>query len=235
MKPNFGLTVSLGLLVVLSGACNGSSSKKASDGPSPTPSSASAPANPGVHSGNAGNSGAGLGATPTGEGAPAPSTDGSSSPPAGSVGSSVRGIWGTGLAQKPRSCSTFYDLRDTKSAAIHILCPGDFGKLVSLQTDQFSIVSDDGTKITLQKTASTCVPLASTQVVLNYTVTPQPTAVLVLSDANGKSPELRNIDGAALAGDLTTGATLNSRPVVRGCFTGGQLAKFAAQATGAAL
>jgi hypothetical protein len=148
--------------------------------------------------------------------------------PAIPVESALRGVWGISLAQKPRNCSSIYDFRGDKVLSIHLLCPGDNGKSLALQTETYALISDDGSAASYASSASSCGAITEAKTLtFGYKVsTRDQKKYLQLTEARGPSPELLNIPESSLAGDLKTAATLYDRPVKRGCFIAGVLSRF---------
>ncbi|MBC7532095.1 MAG: hypothetical protein H7318_10985 [Oligoflexus sp.] len=245
MKPSIGLSISLGLTLALTTlGCGGKSSKKTStpppapqltvkpdDKPVVTPSDPGPVNQPSVPVVTTPGNG---GATPTNNGTgttpvvnrPGNGTGSGTTTTPVAVISTLRGVWGVSLTQKPRTCSTIYDIRAEKSLAIHILCPNETGKSVAVQTDNFTLVSDDGANAVYQSGSSTCA-IQSRTLRFNYKVSIRDqNKFLVLNEGRHPSPDLQSIPEANLAGDLAAATNLYGRPVVRGCFVGGSLVKF---------
>lgn len=140
----------------------------------------------------------------------------------------LTGLWALSIAQKPRSCSSFYDLRDPLAVTLHILCPSASGSTISLQTETFNRTSDDGKKATWKRKTSTCAASANSAgvVFVSYQLDAQNN--LVVSEGVKASPAMIPLQESNLAGDLKTATTLHGRPIVRGCFKSGNLETFIA-------
>lgn len=140
----------------------------------------------------------------------------------------ITGVWALAISQSPRSCSAFYDLRDTRSVKITLLCQSLTGNSLSLQSDIFARQNDDGKKAQWKRISSTC-PNASMGL-MNMTYTLDANQNLVITEGFVPSPSLAAIKESRLAGDFQSARTLYGRAVVRGCFRSGNLQTFVAGA-----
>ncbi len=142
----------------------------------------------------------------------------------------IQALWGIGLAQKPRSCATYYDLRSGNSLALHVLCPDLSGQGLWLQTETFSLVSDAGGKANFKRVRSTCNKTPTqANVILAYSLAKAADhRTLTLTENKSATPALKEIAPETLAGDLLKSTELHGRKVTRGCFMDGHLSKFEA-------
>lgn len=248
MKQSVGLSLTLGLSLALTVACGKKSSNKSAD-PSPAPSTAPTLTTPSVDTPATGSNPdtqptTGIPVIPVEPTTPEiPNTPVVITPdpnagtinnppvvtqPAVPVDSALRGVWGVSLAQKPRTCSSIYDFRGDKTLSIHLLCPGDAGKSIALQTETYTLISDDGSAASYTSSASSCGVITEAKTLtFSYKVsTREQKKYLQLTEARRPSPELLSIPESSLAGDLKTASTLYDRPVQRGCFTAGVLSRF---------
>lgn len=160
---------------------------------------------------------------------PAGSTTAGEAKPQGGLDkfpNAVKGLWALSIAQKPRACSSIYDLRDSRSLSLHVLCPGDKGRSVSLQTESFTRVSDDGQKALFRRVDSTCgvSPTTAGSVFIDYRLDAK--RKLTLNEGAKSSPALDPLPESNYAADLKTAMTVHGRPIVRGCFRSGNLQNF---------
>lgn len=152
-------------------------------------------------------------------------------PGADKFAKALTGLWGLAIAQKPRACSSIYDLRDVRSLHIHVLCPGDKGRTISLQTESFTRVSDDGQTALFRRVSSTCgvSPTTAGSVFMTYTLDAD--RKLVISEGTKASPALDPLAESNYAADLKSVSSVHGRSLVRGCFRSGNLQNFEATRT----
>ena len=157
-----------------------------------------------------------------------PGTEVKPTPSVDKFANALKGLWGLAIAQKPRACSSIYDFRDIRSLSIHVLCPGDKGRTISLQTESFARISDDGRTALLRRVSSTCgvSPTAAGSVFISYTL--DASRRLILSEGVKSSPTLDSLSEANYAADLRTASGVHGRTLVRGCFRSGNLQNFEA-------